>query len=85
MSLAIPDKDPVSALMELGQSLGLNARIEQAAQTGPSHCPTFRLFAKLGDREFQNIEHGNKKEGRKKAANIALLQLQCEEKIPKPY
>lgn len=40
MSLAIPDKDPVSALMELGQSLGLNARIEQASQTGPSHCPT---------------------------------------------
>nr|XP_034323053.1 double-stranded RNA-specific adenosine deaminase isoform X3 [Crassostrea gigas] len=84
MSLAIPDKDPVSALMEHAQSLGLNARIEQAAQTGPPHCPTFRLFAKLGDREFRMIKHGNKKEGRKKAANIALLQLQCEGEIPKP-
>lgn len=70
--------------MELAQSLGLNARIEQASQTGPSHCPTFRMFAKLGDREFQIIKHGNKKEGRKKAANIALLQLQREGKIPKP-
>lgn len=84
MTLAIPDKDPVSALMELAQSSGLNVRIEQASQTGPSHCPTFRMYAKLGDREFQMIEHGNKKEGRKKAANIALLQLQREGKIHKP-
>lgn len=28
MTLAIPDKDPVSALMELAQSSGLNVRIE---------------------------------------------------------
>lgn len=42
------------------------------------------MYAKLGDRKFRMIEHGNKKEGRKKAANIALLQLQCDGKIPKP-
>lgn len=42
------------------------------------------MYAKLGERKFQMIEHGNKKEGRKKAANIALLQLQREGKIPKP-
>lgn len=83
-TLAIPDKDPVSALMEHAQSRGLTATIEQAPQTGPSHCPTFRMYAKLGDRKFRMIEHGNKKEGRKKAANIALLQLQREGKIPKP-
>ena len=42
------------------------------------------MYAKLGDRKFEPIEHANKKEGRKRAANTALLKLQREGKIPRP-
>ncbi|XP_061173259.1 double-stranded RNA-specific adenosine deaminase-like [Saccostrea echinata] len=84
MELAVPDKDPVSAFMEYAQSIGQTGRIVQDSQTGPPHCPTFHMYAELGNREFQKIEHGNKREGRKKAANVALLELQSEGQIPKP-
>ncbi|XP_062581246.1 double-stranded RNA-specific adenosine deaminase-like isoform X2 [Saccostrea cucullata] len=83
MELAIPDKDPVSAFMEYAQSNGQTGCIVQDSQTGPSHCPTFYMHAELGNRVFQTVEHGNKKEGRKEAANVALLELQSEGRIPK--
>ncbi|XP_062581262.1 double-stranded RNA-specific adenosine deaminase-like [Saccostrea cucullata] len=81
--LAIPDKDPVSAFMEYAQSNGQTGHIVQDSQRGPPHCPTFYMHAELGNRVFQKVEHGNKKEGRKKAANVALLELQREGRIPK--
>ncbi|XP_061173260.1 double-stranded RNA-specific adenosine deaminase-like [Saccostrea echinata] len=84
LELAVPDKDPVSAFMEYAQSIGQTGRIVQDSQTGPPHCPTFRMYAELGNREFQKIAHGNKREGKKKAANAALLELQGEGRIPKP-
>ncbi|XP_022332553.2 double-stranded RNA-specific adenosine deaminase-like isoform X1 [Crassostrea virginica] len=84
MRLAVPGKDPVSALMEYAQAQGLTATIVVEGQTGPAHCPTFIMYAKLGDRKFESIEHANKKEGRKRAANTALLKLQREGKIPRP-
>ncbi|XP_048732878.1 double-stranded RNA-specific adenosine deaminase-like isoform X2 [Ostrea edulis] len=81
---AVPDKDPVSALLEYAQSNKQTSQIKVDAQTGPAHCPLFRMYAMVGDRKFRMVEHGNKKEGKKLAANEALLQLQREGKIPKP-
>lgn len=47
MTLAIPDKDPVSALMELAQSLGLNARSSKLHKLDRRTVPHFECLLNL--------------------------------------
>ena len=52
MRLAVPDKDPVSALTEYAQAQGLTATIVVEGQTGPAHCPTYVASSSTGQLEF---------------------------------
>ena len=70
--------------LETLMSILLDTKLRVDVVTCQRFFSRFIMYVKLGDRKFEPIEHTNKKEGRKRAANTALLELQREGKIPRP-
>lgn len=77
-SFAALNKNSVSALMEYGQSRKLDVQIQCIGCSGPPHKPTFKMAVCIGNRWFPVAECTNKKDGKSKAADLALRTLLAE-------
>nr|QOJ54019.1 double-stranded RNA adenosine deaminase [Perionyx excavatus] len=77
-SFAALNKNSVSALMEYGQSRKLEVQIQCIDCYGPPHKPKFKMAVCIGKRWFPAVECANKKDGKSKAADIALRTLLAE-------
>jgi ribonuclease-3 len=68
--------DYKSALQEAAQALGLSMpRYVIAAESGPEHCKTFTVEARVGSEWSDRAEGTSKKAAGQKAAQLVLAQL----------
>lgn len=77
-SFAALNKNSVSALMEYGQSRKLDVQIQLVDCSGPPHKPKFTMAVCIGKCWFPPVECSNKKDGKTKAADLALRMLLAE-------
>ena len=70
------NKNPVSALMEYCQANKLEQVFVDVREYGPPHLKHFVVAAKVGATQYQEVESTNKKDAKRKAADIALQAIQ---------
>ncbi|CAN0361138.1 unnamed protein product, partial [Lampetra planeri] len=68
-------KNPVSAVMEYAQSLGLACSLVVVGQEGPPHAPRFTVRVEVGTEVFPAFTGGSKKQARFGAAEAAIRVL----------
>ena len=71
------NKNPISAVTELSQALGVTALFQVIRTSGPKHKKRFHMRLTLGDKVFDSVST-NKKEAKVYAAEIALRSLHSE-------
>ncbi|XP_052801487.1 double-stranded RNA-specific adenosine deaminase-like isoform X2 [Mya arenaria] len=71
----VPDRDPVSALMEFSQTSRKQVHFNLISQEGPPHMPVFTMSVTLGDETFPQVKGCNSKNTKKDAACVALNAL----------
>lgn len=70
--------DPVSALMEYAQANRIALSFSKIKQAGPPHQPTFIMVAILDDKAFEEVQGGQLKQVKKKAAIRAIKAIDKE-------
>lgn len=66
------NKNPVSALMEYCQANKFDLSFVDVNEFGPPHMKTFVIAAQFGGERFAEVQSSNKKDAKRKAADLAL-------------
>ncbi|KAL5007411.1 hypothetical protein ScPMuIL_016217 [Solemya velum] len=69
---AKPPKGPIAELLEYAQKEGANARIEITDKSGTGKKPLYTIAAFMGERQFPSVQSKSVKEGKIKAAQLAI-------------